>query len=213
MRYELKHDKLAAQIFLRASAAAKARRRAEEVYAFYTEIASKRLLTAEELDYLGPFATVLQVPEELGQAMERGREKIREKEWNALRKAQEQAAMEKQLKEAALVNEQRAKRRTNIASITSIIALGLALLAGWNYKIAEAAKLETESAKNKVEKALAEKEKLEFLDKEKRARIIIDAGGCPEDLIREMQSIAFAHRDSLIFKKKIFGLIRKQQCK
>jgi len=213
MRYELKHDKLAAQIFLRASAAAKARRRAEEVYAFYTEIASKRFLTAEELDYLGPFATVLQVPEELGQAMERGREKIREKEWNALRKAQEQAAMEKQLKEAALVNEQRAKRRTNIASITSIIALGLALLAGWNYKIAEAAKLETESAKNKVEKALAEKEKLEFLDKEKRARIIIDAGGCPEDLIREMQSIAFAHRDSLIFKKKIFGLIRKQQCK
>jgi hypothetical protein len=213
MRYELKHDKLAAQIFLRASAAAKARRRAEEVYAFYTEIASKRLLTAEELDYLGPFATVLQVPEELGQAMEKGREKIREKEWNALRKAQEQAAMEKQLKEAALVNEQRAKRRTNIASITSIIALGLALLAGWNYKIAEAAKLETESAKDKVEKALAEKEKLEFLDKEKRARIIIDAGGCPEDLIREMQSIAFAHRDSLIFKKKIFGLIRKQQCK
>ena len=101
MRYELKHDKLAAQIFLRASAAAKARRRAEEVYAFYTEIASKRLLTAEELDYLGPFATVLEAPEELGQAMEKSREKIREMLDAELTKAKAQEAKEKQLREKA----------------------------------------------------------------------------------------------------------------
>ena len=80
MRYELKHDKLAAQIFLRASAAAKARRRAEEVYAFYGEIAANRLLSAEELDDLSPFTTVLQIPEELKQAMDKARQKIREAE-------------------------------------------------------------------------------------------------------------------------------------
>ena len=101
MRYELKHDKLAAQIFLRASAAAKARRRAEEVYAFYGEIAAKRLLTAEELDYLSPFATVLQIPEELKQAMDKGREKIREAKEAEMNKIKEQEAKEKKLREEA----------------------------------------------------------------------------------------------------------------
>lgn len=80
MRYELKHDKLAAQIFFRASAAAKARRRAAEIYALYLEIGSQRLLTNEELDYLGQFLALLNPDEQLLSLIDKSRSAIREQE-------------------------------------------------------------------------------------------------------------------------------------
>ncbi|AEE52424.1 WD40 repeat domain-containing protein [Haliscomenobacter hydrossis] len=80
MRYELKHDKLAAQIFFRASAAAKARRRAAEIYALYLEIGTQRLLTNEELDYLGQFLALLNPDEHLLSLIDRSRSAIREQE-------------------------------------------------------------------------------------------------------------------------------------
>ena len=58
MRYELKHDKLAAQIFVQASAAAKLRRRAGEVYTLYEEIGSQHPFSLDELQYLQQFLSV-----------------------------------------------------------------------------------------------------------------------------------------------------------
>lgn len=87
MRYELKHDKLAPQIFLRASAAAKARRRAKEIYVLYSEIAELRLLTAEELEYLGSFASVMPPPNDLQKVISLSRDKLRDEADSKRRRA------------------------------------------------------------------------------------------------------------------------------
>ena len=65
MRYELKHDKLAAQVYDLASTEAKARRKAESIYQMYEEIGSIRKFTEEELQYLSQFQGVLHPPDQL----------------------------------------------------------------------------------------------------------------------------------------------------
>ncbi|MDX2069834.1 MAG: hypothetical protein SFV55_15505 [Haliscomenobacter sp.] len=159
MRYELKHDKLAAQIFVRASAAAKARRRAAEVYVLYTE--KNRLLTVEELEDLAPFLPVLSPPPALQQLMERSRDSIREKE------AAEKVRLERELKEKqGLLEqaEQQRKRATLFGGVGFVLA-AVAIMAGlWAYQGQLKAKASQEETEKTLEALTLEKIQRQEID-------------------------------------------------
>ena len=76
MRYELKHDKLAAQIYNLASTEAKARRKAENIYFMYDEIGATRLFTEEELEYLAQFQPVLRPKDSLLSLIEESKKEL-----------------------------------------------------------------------------------------------------------------------------------------
>lgn len=148
MRYELKHDKLAAQIFVRASAAAKARRRAAEVYVLYTE--KNRLLTIEELEDLAPFLPVLSPPPALQQLMERSRAGIREKE------AAEKVRLERELKEkqGLLEQSQQQRKRATLFGGVGFVLAAVAITAGtWAYRSQLSAQKSEQTAKVNLEKS------------------------------------------------------------
>lgn len=166
MRYELKHDKLAAQIFVRASAAAKARRRAAEVYVLYTE--KNRLLTIEELEDLAPFLPVLSPPLELQQLMERSRDSIREKE------AAEKVRLERELqeKQGLLEQSQQQRKRATLFGRVGFVLAAVAITAGiLAYMAQKKAKREQQS----TQLALIRSDKLlQELTREKIQRQEID---------------------------------------
>lgn len=93
--------------------------------------------------------------------VEREAQRRKEEELAELRrKAEEErrkAEEERQLREKAETNEQRARQRTRLAAIVSIIALALALFAGWSYLQADSARKEAndsaELARQKTEEA------------------------------------------------------------
>lgn len=148
MRYELKHDKLAAQIFVRASAAAKARRRAAEVYVLYTE--KNRLLTIEELEDLAPFLPVLSPPLELQQLMERSRASIRERE------EAEKVRLERELKEkqGLLEQSQQQRKRATLFGRVGFVLAAVAITAGiLAYRSQLSAQKSEQIAKDNLEKS------------------------------------------------------------
>ena len=138
MRYELKHDKLAAQIFVRASAAAKARRRAGEIYGLYEDFGAKRLFSADELLYLQQFLQVLAPSDQLQQYILQSQkgieasieaEKIEaERRARAEEKAQ-RAEEEARLRQVAEKARRRAIRGAILAGILAVLAITLGILA------------------------------------------------------------------------------------
>jgi hypothetical protein len=131
MRYELKHDKLAAQIFVRASAAAKARRRAGEIYGLYAEIGAERLFSADELLYLQQFLQVLAPSDQLQQYIlqsQKGIEaSIAAEKIEAERRARAEEKAQRAEEEARL--RQVAEKARRRAIWGTILAVGLAILA------------------------------------------------------------------------------------
>jgi len=179
MRYELKHDKLAAQIFVRASAAAKARRRAAEVYVLYAE--KKRLLTVEELEDLAPFLPVLSPPPELQELMERSRASIREKE------AAEKVRLERELQEKqGLLEqaEQQRKRATLFGGVGFVLA-AVAIMAGlWAYQGQLKAKASQEETEKTLEALTLEKIQRQEIDlREWQRKKAVFAKGERPDLV------------------------------
>lgn len=158
MRYELKHDKLAAQIFLRASSAAKARRRAAEVYALYEEIGAERSLSTEELKYLAQFVAVLAAPPALQALMERSQAEL------DARTAAEKDRLEAELREkqGLLEQAQQQRKRATLFGRVGFVLAAVAITAGiWAY-----------GSQQKTEEALieAQKSKTEALAQADTAR-------------------------------------------
>lgn len=106
MRHELKHDKLAAQIYELASAEAKTRRKAEHVYQLYQEIGTSRLFTEEELEYLSRFQMVLRPKENLLELIRKSK-----KELELVRKRAEREEKARLEREKELVNRVRARQQ------------------------------------------------------------------------------------------------------
>lgn len=126
MRHELKHDKLAAQIYELASAEAKARRKAEHVYQLYQEIGSSRLFTEEELEYLARFQMVSRPKEGLVAIIQKSKEDLERVRRKAER--EEKARLER---EKELINRVRARQQRIgwIIGIALVVVTGLFIYA------------------------------------------------------------------------------------
>lgn len=162
MRYELKHDKLAAQIFLRASASAKARRRAAEVYALYEEIGAERSLSAEELKYLAQFVAVLAAPPALQALMERSQAEL------DARTAAEKERLEAELREkqALLEQAQQQRKRATLFGRVGFVLAAVAITAGvW-------ALISQQNTKNALSRAKISENKAK--DSEREAKLQAD---------------------------------------
>ncbi|MEO1263975.1 MAG: hypothetical protein AAFZ15_34535 [Bacteroidota bacterium] len=107
---------------------------------------------------------------------------------------------EKQLRKEAQANESRAKQRTRYAVILSLIAISLAVVAIISYQLANEEKLKARKALNDFRLEQAAKKQLEFSGLEERANVILSAGGCPTEIINEMEEISneYPDNDSLI---------------
>lgn len=139
--------------------------------------------------------------------------------------------VEAQLKAAQQAKELEAARK-RLRTLRGLLAIAiLAFVAAgyfaWdaNQKKAEAEIAKTEALeqseeakkqKDRAEKALedyqrenAAKERIKFNNLESRAITILDVGGCPKELLEEMQDIAGIHPDSLLLKDKLSSLRNK----
>lgn len=153
---------------------------------------------------------------EAGEAQRREQEALRQKD-EAIR-----------LKNEALRGRTRARMFSWISSMTAVLAFGLGVIAFLKQKEANVSsemairkQIEAEVEKNiakdalfKFQNELNAKERLRFNNLESRAIIILDAGGCPIELLQEMQNIVQNHSDSLSLKEKIkFLNIKNSTCK
>lgn len=126
MRYELKHDKLAMQIYGLVSVETKARRKAENVYHLYEEIGHTRHFTEEELAYLGQFLPVLRPSENLQRHLAQSKEELNRARQEE--EARERARLEREKELIARVKA-RQKSMSWIISIAGLIAVGLLVFA------------------------------------------------------------------------------------
>ncbi len=88
-------------------------------------------------------------------------------------------------------------------------AVGLAVWALGQQNEAERQKTIAEKALANFRAAQAEKALLEFKNAETRANIIIEAGGCPDELFPSMRFLAGQHPDSTRLKEKIQSIEQK----
>jgi hypothetical protein len=121
-------------------------------------------------------------------------------------------------RKARLETEERAANAKRIRRLFMGVVLLLALTAGavglavWALGQRDEAKRQKEIADKTLadfRAAQAGKALLEFNNAETRANIILEAGGCPDELFPEMRSIAGQHPDSMRLKEKIRSIEQK----
>lgn len=110
-------------------------------------------------------------------------------------------------------NARRVRRLVGIVLGMAVVVAGALALAAWalgQRDQARAAQGEAQRQTDIAVQALADFKKeqaartlLEFEEKEKLARTILDAGGCPIDYFQEMRDIAAQHPDSLRLKARL----------
>ncbi len=144
-------------------------------------------------------------------------ERLEMERQHKLEAAQHQAEQERRLREQAEQNAQRARQRTRLAAVVSLVALLLAAFAFWSYSEAqrqavlateksEEAEASRKNAQETLDKFIAEqaaKTRLEFNNKEARANTILSAGGCPQDLLDDLRTIANSHPDSVKLRSRL----------
>jgi hypothetical protein len=156
--------------------------------------------------------------EELDRALQQAEQERSLKE--AAVKAQNEAESarteaEKQ-KTAAESNALRARQRTRLAIAFTVLAFLLATTAVVLALESQRQKREIQAKRNEVEQALnqfkreqAEKTMLQFKNLKDRANTILNEGGCPEKIFREMYESAKIHPDSLMIRQQIDSLKQK----
>lgn len=126
MRYELKHDKLAAQIYDLVSIEAKTRRKAEGIYQIYEEIGIHRHFTEEEIEYLAQFQHALRPKASLLVYITESKNRLNREKRIADQKERAQWEREKELIERNRVRQQRIGW---VMAIAAAVVLILFLLA------------------------------------------------------------------------------------
>lgn len=151
MRYELKHDKLAAQIYNLASTEAKARRKAENIYHMYDEIGATRLFTQEELEYLAQFQAVLRPKEHLIALIGKSKEELN----RARREAEERerARLERE-KELVKKIKGRQRRISWVIGIAGVAAAALLVLVFLQLRKVSQYEAEAKEIKRNLEKKM-----------------------------------------------------------
>lgn len=138
-----------------------------------------------------------------------------------LAQAEAKTNEEKRRTEEAVRLREQAEFEKNKAQKMSIVAITMALLAcigligtGFMYRESETEREKTVRALDALKLEKADKLRLEFEDKERRIRIILESGGCAPELLAELKQIAINHPDSLqmIFKLRSLNQIN-QSCK
>ncbi|MCC5946192.1 MAG: hypothetical protein JJT94_14775 [Bernardetiaceae bacterium] len=139
-----------------------------------------------------------------------------------------EALAEKERAELAKAQKQvRTVRRALIFAVVMLVlafaGLGYALIKEKEARLANKdAKEQRDFAKSKEKEALealakfqeeqAAKEKFTFDALKKRASTIIDAGGCPDDLLREMKEITENHPEKKQLEKETYELKTRSKC-
>ena len=166
VQFEISHDVLALVVGKNKTTEMKLREDAARLYAMYEKGNSP--LSREALDELRFYQHYKPYPGKLAERVRGSEQHWAKKDREALELAQRQAEEERVLKEQAQVNERRARQRTGLAAIVSVIALGLALFAGWSYIDANSAR----KAADKSAKLAAQK--TEEAEKALKARIELE---------------------------------------
>ncbi|HMO40058.1 MAG TPA: ATP-binding protein [Saprospiraceae bacterium] len=213
-RYEVAHDTLAKQLH--------ARRSDEEIALLEVQrlIRSQVAIKAEAREYFSAkqLAFILEVRPKLRLTAE---EKAWIEESRRYREQEAQAEAERQRVELA-----EAKQRLRVVRGLLALAVLAVLVAGYfaysanvQRQVANAKTEEAQKERSKAETALsnflieqAEKERLNFTNLEARVNTIIRAGGCPDDLIKDMSSIAQIHPDSTDMRNTIRSIQSKTSC-
>ena len=155
MRFELKHDKLAAQVYDLASTEAKARRKAESIYQMYEEIGTLRLFTEEELGYLGQFLPVLRPKDSLQRLIQESKKDLGRARREADERERARLEREKELIERSKMRQRRISWVIGVAGVIAVILLYLAFdqyqTAQENLRIAEENKQITEEIRQNLE--------------------------------------------------------------
>ena len=210
-QYEISHDVLALVVGQNLTEEMKMREKAGDIYKMYNE--RPGLFTREDIDYLRSFKQSLAYPADL-----------------QVRISESIASMRKE-QELELIKTR--KRLRTLYSFLGAAVLAL-IVAGYFWfnanqqtkiaeektKIATTNQLKADSALNKLRIARAGKEQIEFDLLQKRANTILEnPGGCPLDILTQMDSIFFIHKfnetiDSLDWKKTIdYIKERSKNCK
>lgn len=163
MRFELKHDKLAVQVYELASSEAKARRKAEGIYQMYEDIGLSRLFTQEELEYLLQFQPILRPKDSLGKLILKSKVELGQARKVAEEKERALWEREKELIERAKV---RQKRVWGVIGGAALVAIGLLIFAFiQNQKAVKYQKLasDNELRTKEIQLNLIDKNQLNFI--------------------------------------------------
>ena len=201
MRYELKHDKLALQIYELVSVEAKARRKAENIYHLYDEISTARLFTEEELEYLAQFQPVLRPNERLLTAI--GESK---KELNRTRQEEAEREMARLEREKELLKrvKVRQKRISLVIGIAGVVAGALLIFALKQSRRAAINQQRTEEIKQNLERKnmLSDglKKELSVIIHEKGENNVSDATAYAAELNEKFPSVFVDVRDWTLYE-------------
>lgn len=214
--YEIAHDELAKRIAEKRSddeiALLEVRRLVESQASLSEE--AREFFTEKQLGFIEPFLDQLPLGREEQDWIERSRAHVQ---------AQREAEAERQKRELVAT-----RRRLNMVRGLLALAVLTLLVAAYSGYRANQQRLTAEKERanalkqtERAERALtnfqrenAAREQLEFNGKESRANAILEAGGCPEDLFREMAEIADRHPDSTKLRDKIKTLqLKNPSCR
>ncbi|MCB0594542.1 MAG: hypothetical protein H6557_22020 [Lewinellaceae bacterium] len=201
MRYELKHDKLAAQIYNLASTEAKARRKAENIYFMYDEIGATRLFTEEELEYLAQFQPVLRPKDSLLSLIEESKKELSRAQREEEEKERERLDREKELVRKVKIRQQRISWVIGTAGVIAAGLLAFALMQ--SQKATDNKRLAAEIRQNLERKSvLTEDLKKEFsgIISEKRQREPGAATAYISELNEKLSSILIDVRDGRLYE-------------
>lgn len=179
MKYELKHDRLAEQVFDKASAESKARRRLEMrlllAYERYQESGQRILLRREDLEEWRLFADVVELSPAVSGFVRNSEEELERQEWEAEQERRRELEKERRLRAEAEAYARRARRRTRVAWGLAVLSIAALIYAGYqstevvkqkNIALAEAKKAGSE--RNAAE--IAKKDAVASEGKEREAR-------------------------------------------
>jgi len=181
-RYEISHDLLAYVVGQNLTEEMQLREKANDIYKVYGE--RQGYFSQEELDHLRPYQAYKPYPPELQERIKASENHIQVDHEQELRKAQEQAEKEQDLRGKAETNAQRARQRTRMASFVALLALAAAVLAGIFFQ------------NSKREQQRAEKQTLRVLanDLSYKAEIILGKGD--RNTAFRLAQFAFLYVDS-----------------
>ncbi len=201
MRYELKHDKLAAQIFNLASTEAKARRKAENIYHLYDEIGATRLFTEEELEYLAHFQSVLRPKDNLLALIEESRKELTRTQREEEERERERLEREKELVRKAKARQQRISWVIGTAGVVALALLTFALIQ--SRKANDNQRLAAEIRQNLERKSLLTedlKQELSATISTRRQKEPGSAAAYISELNERLSSILIDPRDGMLYE-------------
>lgn len=220
-QYEISHDLLALVVGQNLTEEMKMRGKAEDIYKVYLE--RQGYFTQDDLDFIRPYKAYKAYPSALKSRIKASKAFLQEEQDRELKEIQARAEKEAALRQKAENNEQRAqqnakraRRQSRLAGLVSVIAIILAVAAGWSYSLAndnaEIAAQNAREADDRLEKFLEQKkakEQLEIKQLLQDAAIYVDAKEYPlaitklKEVLERDSTNAEARNKLVIYQKRL----------